>query len=188
VSQPAYRATQWNRDDHPVARAARAACRACRAVSSSPPEVQHFCSLYAGAKFPAFQINVKSSNRGALRMTEAPDPSALESILPEVHDVFSERQAERDLAMIKKVKKIDADTRQIVTNREAEIKEVVRGEPGGQHGGRRFATALPAARVLAKPACLGARVHSASGAVGCSRVSASPVRVLNSTSSAGGER
>jgi hypothetical protein len=65
---------------------------------------------------------------------EAPDPSALESILPEVHDVFSERQAERDLAIIKKVKKIDTDTRQIVTNREAEIKEVVRGElrAGGQ--------------------------------------------------------
>lgn len=65
-------------------------------------------------------------------MTEAPapDPSALESILPEVHDVFSERQAERDLAIIKKVKKIDTDTRQIVTNREAEIKEVVRGEAG----------------------------------------------------------
>jgi hypothetical protein len=59
----------------------------------------------------------------------APDPTALESILPEVHDIFSERAAERDLAIIKKVKKIDTDTRQIVTNREAEIKEVVRGEP-----------------------------------------------------------
>lgn len=57
------------------------------------------------------------------------DPTALESILPEVHDIFSERAAERDLAIIKKVKKVDADTRQIVTNREAEIKEVVRGEP-----------------------------------------------------------
>jgi len=57
-----------------------------------------------------------------------PDPTALESILPEVHDIFSERAAERDLGIIKKVKKIDSDTRQIVTNREAEIKEVVRGE------------------------------------------------------------
>jgi hypothetical protein len=57
-----------------------------------------------------------------------PDPTALESILPEVHDIFSERAAERDLAIIKKVKKIDTDTRQIVANREAEIKEVVRGE------------------------------------------------------------
>ena len=63
-----------------------------------------------------------------------PDATALETILPEVHDIFSERAAERDLAMIKKVKKIDADTRQIVTNREAEIKEVVRGKSSEQEG------------------------------------------------------
>jgi chromosome segregation ATPase len=56
----------------------------------------------------------------------SPDPAALESILPEVHDIFSERAAEKDLATIKKVKKIEADTRQIVVNRESEIKEVVR--------------------------------------------------------------
>jgi len=55
-----------------------------------------------------------------------PDPTALESILPEVHDIFSERAAERDLGIVQKVKKIESDTRQIVTNREAEIKEVVR--------------------------------------------------------------
>ena len=55
-----------------------------------------------------------------------PDPQLLESILPEVHDIFSERAAEKDLAVVKKVKKIDTDTRQIVSNREAEIKEVVR--------------------------------------------------------------
>jgi hypothetical protein len=57
-----------------------------------------------------------------------PDFTTLESILPEVHDIFSERAAEKDLAIIKKVKKIDTDTRQIVANREAEIKEVVRGK------------------------------------------------------------
>eukprot|EP00960_Hanusia_phi_P017709 521540-Hanusia_phi.AAC.2 len=52
------------------------------------------------------------------------DPN-LESILPEVHAIFNEKATEKDLATIKRVKKIEADTRQIVKNRELEIKEVV---------------------------------------------------------------
>lgn len=52
----------------------------------------------------------------------------LETILPEVHAIFTEKAAEKDLSAIKRVKKICADTKQIVENREQEIKEVVRGE------------------------------------------------------------
>eukprot|EP00288_Rhodomonas_lens_P015475 CAMPEP_0177708872 /NCGR_PEP_ID=MMETSP0484_2-20121128/10503_1 /TAXON_ID=354590 /ORGANISM="Rhodomonas lens, Strain RHODO" /LENGTH=202 /DNA_ID=CAMNT_0019220455 /DNA_START=126 /DNA_END=734 /DNA_ORIENTATION=+ len=50
----------------------------------------------------------------------------LETILPEVHAIFTEKAAEKDLSAIKRVKKICADTKQIVENREQEIKEVVR--------------------------------------------------------------
>jgi hypothetical protein len=76
-------------------------------------------------------FKVKGTEAGEGKMS-GPDATALETILPEVHDIFSERAAERDLAMIKKVKKIEADTRQIVANREAEIKEVVRGKRKAQ--------------------------------------------------------
>ena len=77
-------------------------------------------------------MKASEGQEGGHGKMSGPDATALETILPEVHDIFSERAAERDLAMIKKVKKIDADTRQIVTNREAEIKEVVRGKRRAQ--------------------------------------------------------
>lgn len=54
--------------------------------------------------------------------------SELNQILPHVHGVFAADLVEKDLKCIKRIKKICSDTKQIVTNRELEIKDVVRGE------------------------------------------------------------
>jgi hypothetical protein len=48
-------------------------------------------------------------------------------ILPEMHLIFNEENVQKDLQCIKRVKKICADTKHIVANRELEIKDIVRG-------------------------------------------------------------
>jgi hypothetical protein len=48
-------------------------------------------------------------------------------ILPEMHLIFNEENVQKDLQCIKRVKKICADTKHIVANRESEIKDIVRG-------------------------------------------------------------
>ena len=56
------------------------------------------------------------------------DEAMLSQILPEVHSIFSDEAVETDLASIKRIKKICADTKHIVANREMEIKDIVKGK------------------------------------------------------------
>lgn len=65
--------------------------------------------------------------RAALQAAKMAEDNMLAQILPEVHSIFSDEAVETDLTSIKKVKKICADTKHIVNNREMEIKDIVRG-------------------------------------------------------------
>ena len=57
----------------------------------------------------------------------------LDSVVRELHEIFSEPAVEKDLSTIKRIKKIVSDSHQIVTNRENEIKEVVKGKAIHSH-------------------------------------------------------
>ena len=54
------------------------------------------------------------------------DPNT-EMVISEFHGIFDETNMDKDFSAIKKIKKIVAESHQIVKNREDEIKEVVRG-------------------------------------------------------------
>ena len=51
----------------------------------------------------------------------------LDSVVRELHEIFTEQAVEKDLSTIKRIKKIVSDSNQIVLNRENEIKDVVKG-------------------------------------------------------------
>jgi len=52
--------------------------------------------------------------------------TTLQEFLPGVHQILNDESVEKDLICIKRIKKICADTKHIVANRELEIKDVVR--------------------------------------------------------------
>ena len=51
----------------------------------------------------------------------------LDTVVRELHEIFTEQAVEKDLSTIKRIKKIVSDSNQIVLNRENEIKDVVKG-------------------------------------------------------------
>ena len=51
----------------------------------------------------------------------------LDTVVRELHEIFTEQAVEKDLSPIKRIKKIVSDSNQIVLNRENEIKDVVKG-------------------------------------------------------------